>query len=421
MNEFKYFDHLMENKFDDRFFLDIIKFELDKRLYHYGSNFVQNHEHITNFNKLLFPLWYFKKYFSHLKITNDSAKKKILSTSYFNLYQKLEQIGYSVYSPPFMINTNKVLRSWQLNMKSFELLKLIKFSNFNDLLNQSSFIQISEYINLFKATSVEKRIDALIVSNDETAINKIAIETFRKINKPSFIFLHGLPGVYNNLDNNRADYLIVWGAKIKEHFVKAGIDSKKIFVAGHPLFDIKNTIENLRFSLDNILVTSKVLGGSQHSDGVHLTDRGNLIYYLNSIQSTLMRLGVKYVRLRPHPMQNVLWYQHFIDTKFFHLDSRSLNQSLDQSSLVIGPTSSLLVESYFHKVNYLVYEPLNNGLCLEGRQPAPPFDGSDSRIPVAISTDELFYLLKNKITIDGSFVYDYIQYPFDMSFLKKLI
>ena len=88
---------------------------------------------------------------------------------------------------------------------------------------------------------------------------------------------------------------------------------------------------------------------------------------------------------------------------------------------MIGPSSSIFIDSYFHNVNYLVYEPIFEGLSLSGLPAVPPFNGTDKRIPVASNEDELYYLLKNKICNDVSYIGDYIQHPFNLGFMKKLV
>ena len=50
-----------------------------------------------------------------------------------------------------------------------------------------------------------------------------------------------------------------------------------------------------------------------------------------------------------------------------------------------------------------------------------PFDGSDSRIPVAKKEDELEHLLMHKIKVNPSFFSDYIKTPFDLSCIQNII
>ena len=252
-------------------------------------------------------------------------------------------------------------------------------------------------------------------------MEKIAITVFNKIKKPSFLFLHGLPERYNNLDDNRTNYLIVWGEKIKENYVHHGVSPEKIFISGHPYYSSFKK-GDLRFSFDNILVITYALSGGQpRSNSYQLKDRGRAILYLYSIQSVLQKIGIKSVRFRPHPSESGLWYQRYIDTKFYFLDNESLCDSLKKTSLVIGSASTVILEAIYYGVNYILYEPVINNISLEGERLVPPFDGSDKRLPVANDEDSLLYILKNRIKIDTSIWDAYIKTPFDISFIKTLI
>lgn len=71
-------------------------------------------------------------------------------------------------------------------------------------------------------------------ANDMTAINRIAISACKNVGVKSMIYLHGLPaGSYNAIDNNRADYLCVWGDRMKELCVNAGVNANKVIVMGN--------------------------------------------------------------------------------------------------------------------------------------------------------------------------------------------
>jgi len=229
-----------------------------------------------------------------------------------------------------------------------------------------------------------------------------------------------LPGRYNSFDDNRSDFLIVWGEKIKENYINVGVNPNKIYVSGHPYYKTLNTL-NLKFSFDDILVLNNSIDGAHHSDGIIMGDRGNSILYLFSIERELKRLGVKSVRFRPHKEENIDWYYKFINDDFFKPDVNNFSESLKRSTLIIGPTSTVFLESIYYGVNYLVYEPSNEGKNLLNQQLVPPFDGSDSRTPVAKTEDDLKYVLKNKTKVDTSIFSDYISSPFDLSFVKNLI
>ena len=119
--------------------------------------------------------------------------------------------------------------------------------------------------------------------------------------------------------------------------------------------------------------------------------------------------------MRPHPSQNPKWLFRFIDNNFFSLDTATLSDSLNRSTLVIGPTSTLFLESLIYGVNYTVYEPLiNEDTSLGGYKLVPPFDGKNKKVPVANSEKELIEIISNKICNDVSIIDDYIAPKFSL-------
>jgi hypothetical protein len=261
---------------------------------------------------------------------------------------------------------------------------------------------------------------ALFVPNDVSFFENLSIAIFKELKRPSFIFLHGLPGRYNIIDENRSDYLIVWGEKIRQYYIQTGFSPEKVLVSGHPFYTDPGKKE-LRNDLSDILVLAKIGVGQHHSDGVKLYDRGNMILYLVYIQQVLSKLGVKRVRLRLHPSANTSWVYQYLDKSFFICDEAPLQSSLERSSLVIGPTSTVFLEALYAGVNYLPFEPAENGVTILNEQLVLPFDGSEPGVPVSFNTKELEYHLRNKSLTDRNILYDYISAPFDIHFLKDLI
>jgi len=425
LENFYYYDYLKKysNK-EDIEYLDLIKYELDMRIYYYGQHFKTPKEgnsnkrinyYIKNIIKNIF--WDIKYYFTKIISENNN---NILSNAYFTINSELSSLGYNVISPPWNIRLNNfILPSKFFYNQNKTFLKKINNNSFFDLLNNDFKYELYDFIINSKEI-YKKYINALFVPQDMSVMERIIIKVFKEINKPSFIFLHGLPGRYNNFDENRSDYLIVWGEKIKEIYLKQGFSPNKIFVSGHPYYKYLKTKE-LIFSLENILIITKSVSGAQHSDFCRVQDRGNLITYLFSIQFVLQKFGVKSVRFRPHPSENGDWYLKYIDKNFFHLDNKKLDDSLINSSLIIGPTSTVVLEAIYMGINYIVYEPVINDINLEGLTLVPPFDGSDNRLPVAKDEENLYEIIKNKAKIDISVWHDYIKTPFDISFIKNIL
>jgi hypothetical protein len=428
MNKFYYYDYFQSkaNKRDAEL-LDILKFELDTRVYYYGQHFRNPKEKNKSnvFKKfiknILVKSFYITKYIFAGGIKKD--KKNILSNAYFSFNSELSNLGFNIINPVWNNNFRtriSVPPSISFFQQTLNIFNKINNSKFNELLSESFKKELEDYITISKDV-YKKYIDALIVPYDLSAMERIAIKVFKEIKKPSFVFLHGLPGRYNNLDDNRTDYLIVWGEKIKQHYIDHGVSADKIFVSGHPYYNALIT-KNLRFSLDNILIITKsVNGGQPCSDRLIFSDRGNIILYLFSLQYVLQKFGVKTVRFRPHPSENGLWYLQYIDTKFYQLENGKFNDAVNKSTLIIGPTSTVMLEAMYLGVNYIIYEPVINDMVLDGTTIVPPFDGTDNRLPVAKNENELYNIIKNKIKIDTSIWNEYIKTPFDISFIKNLI
>lgn len=424
MESFYLLDFLKNNSHLSRSRYDNLRYELDKHLHYYGDHFKFPHEIHGNENRNLFRT-YAKYLYSLYKIVQNRKLKSqeniILSNSYFSVNKELKNIGYQVFCPSWQMSPDRnILSSLDLFFRSEKIKSKFRNSNFTDLLKDDFSNEIDQFEEILTRFFISRKIKSLFVPNDSSFFENMSIRICKQIGIPSFIFLHGLPGNYNNIDGNLTDYSIVWGRKIKENFINVGVDSSKIFISGHPYYKQKK-LTHLKFSFDNILVLTKTIVGAQHRNGVLLGDRGNLILYLYSVEKILKRLGVKSVRLKPHPSENENWYLKFINNDFYKFEGDNLQQSIQKSTLIIGPTSTVFIESLYYGVNYVVYEPSLSNIDLVNRPLAQPFDGTDSKIPVSKDEAELEYILKNKIMVDPTCFNDYITTPFDISFVKKLI
>lgn len=428
MSKFYLFDYIKEYSGINEEILESLKFDLDKRIYYYGQHFKFPHEGQWLLRDLLsYEVKNFlEDYFIYFKIMLnnvifDRRRKNILSNSYFKVNSELKKIGFGVYSPSWCMNEDKnILTNYNLYNITKRLQKVIRNGDFKELFSDALLSKIKDFRKNLEKFVIKNNFVAVCVPNDMCFFENLSIKVFRKANMPSFVFLHGLPAIYNDMDNNRADYLIVWGDRIKDNFVKAGVKKEKIFVSGHPYYGGFNA-KDLRYSFDNILVVNKSMNGAQYSDRVVLSDRGNLITYLYSIQNALEKFQIKSVRVRLHPSENYVWYQKFIDTNFYKIDALPLPESLKKATLVIGPTSSVFLESTYYGVNYIVYEPCDNEFDLINFRLVPPFDGSDPRVPVAKTEEDLVSFLKNKTMNSPDFFGEYIKSQFDISFIKDII
>ena len=132
------------------------------------------------------------------------------------------------------------------------------------------------------------------------------------------------------------------------------------------------------------------------------------------IQTVLEYFGVKNVRFRPHPSEDINWYLKYIDNDFFMPDLQSIDKSINESTLIIGPTSTVFLESINSGVNYIVYEPkLANGLGLDGYEIISPFDGSDINVPVANDILSLKSIILKKQFVNPKMLSEYLNIKFN--------
>jgi hypothetical protein len=407
--------------------LDLMKYELDQRIYYYGGQFRSPWEAsgtryplARQMRKVAASLVRRVAFERSLRQRLPQGKR-VLSNAYFSANAEMRRLGYAVLSPPWGGSTRA---DFLPNREAFDacraLGKIVGRASFVDLLAESTAEAVKAFADALRQAVQSVDAAALVVPNDAGMWERLAIREFRKMGRPSFVFLHGLPGRYNRFDEGRTDYLVVWGERIRKNYIQAGHDPKRVLVSGHPYYRDMPASEPSH-SLEDVLVLTKSMNGAQHSEEVVLTDRGNLAAYLYFVQEALESLGVRRARLRPHPVENGDWYRGFLDMGFYALDREGLPESLRRSSLVIGPASTVMLESLYHGVFYQVFEPVSAGRCMDNYPAVPPFDGSDPRLPVAKDTDGLARLLKSGGAIDPSFWAEYVRTPFSLDFMKGIV
>jgi len=427
MPEVSLIDYLKENKVFDTDLFDSLYFDIGCLVYYYGDHFINPREKTIHKKKSIKSSLkeQFIKYNVRLNMLKNrkhiKQEPKIISNSYFTVNSEIEALGYNVYRPIWALAyRQKLCANISLLNKTNYIKDLVLNKNFTDIVSPNFLKTLQAYRKEMTDFYNKQNVMALVVPNDISFMENFTIKIFKEIEKPSFIFLHGLPGRYNPIDENRSDYLIVWGEEIKNLYIKVGVSEDKILVSGHPLYKQYNAT-NLRFTFDEILIITKTLPGSQFSDKVRLYDRGNIVVYLLQIEKVLKILGIKSVRLRPHPSEKIAWYYKFIDKNFFREDTDILGDSLSKATLVIGPSSTVLLESIYYGVNYIIFEPSMDNVDILNLELFPPFDGTYNEIPVAKNEEDLKEMLENKIKINSSVFNKFVKTPFDISFIKNIL
>jgi hypothetical protein len=408
MNKNLLLEYIESNNLKNKEYYDFLKEAFDQRFYYYGGHFLDPFEKkINRRRKVKIIIISIIKYFyvMLMGIKKKKPKPTILSSAYFNVDQHLTfNHGLNSSRPPWKYNSSKNnIFDYKLFRSSNKLDKLLHKENFSYLISDEFIKEIDLYRNDVTKFIVSNNIVALFVSNDIGFFEKLYISIFKELNLPTFVFVHGLQFWLNESDFNRADYLVVWGKLSKQDFIKNGVIGDKIIISGHPKYK-KIEKKNLKFDFSDILVLGNSMNGTNPSNDYTLTDRSNCIYYLYLIQNCLLDLGVKKVRFRPHPSENKDWYKNNINSSFFQIDYEDLDTSLNASTLVIGPTSTVFLESLIRGVNYVIFNPPNQyGLGLNGYRIPSIYNGDNKKVPVAKSVSELREILikknQNDITI----------------------
>ena len=421
INSFYFYQYLFHSTAIDNKYMDLIKYELDKRMYLCGNHFKANNE---KYSSIKFYVYLFIKIIFVLLnklLKRKSDRSVIISSAYSHFNDELRKLGYKVVFPELNIgNRHNYFGNIRILLKYEYIKRGFRKENLNTIINDNFKGRINDLRSDLIKYLISHNVKALFVANDMAFLEKMLIDIFKEIRKPSYVYLHGLPSRYNHTDDNRADYLLVWGNKIKENYIRSGVRENKILSIGHSFY--KNISKNkLRFEYSDILIiTQSIPGAPEDSEQLLLQDRGNILYYLWTIKDVLTKLKVTSVRFRPHPSENPKWYLNNLDNKFFQLDKSPLYKSLQAATLVIGPTSTVFLEAIQNGVNYLVYEPCIQGRNLKNQTLFPPFDGLDPRIPVAKNQDDLYNYLVSQCPVDVSIYNELVGQPLDSNSIKNL-
>lgn len=420
-------DYLENSEYTDSNVYSYIRPEIESRLFHGDDSIIVRYRQ-SGFNLLKTLKKILRKIFLSTKLliaeSNNTiwqlkTKNCVLSTGYFSIDNELKKHGYSVFRAPWVSgirSKGSILPSHELFVAVLKYEGKLKKTYFFDLLSSNSIAALLDLKNVFYNVFVKHHVSSFICASSYDTYDRMSIDVLKMLGKRSFMYQHGLPGVYENHMKYYDDTydLMVWGQAFKDKYVSLGMDPNKIHVVGHSWYQNLD-FDKLRFDLEDVLIITKaVIGIRVHADDCEGDTSASLLY-LHSIRNVLKKCGVQRVRVRPHPSESKEWYRKFLDPDFFVLDNYDLNSSLKRSSLVIGPTSSVFIDATYNGVNYLVYEPnYKEGKDLFGNKIVFPFDGSDQRIFVANSESELIENIQDIKMHDLSFWPDYVHTPFDL-------
>ena len=423
----KYLVDTADNELSKKY-IDFFKAELDWHMYisetHMSEAYYKNRA--IGMNEKLKRLYQYANALFIQSNTKQSNNIKVLST--LKLPQKdthsLSQLGFDSYSPiwhplrkKYIFGDYKTLK-WHKNIQN-----RIRNDDFHLFLDSKFHEELETFQQYLLAQYQEQDFRALFLYTDQYFYSKYSIDIFKKMNRPSFVFTHGMPGMYSKEVDNRSDYLMVWSEKIRKNYIDVGFDPSKVKVVGHPLYKNLDKVKSLRSDLSDILIipVSSVTWHQHEYDNTVVNDASMVLLYLYKVQKVLMRLGIKKARYRPHPSINKKWIHPFLDPEFYVCDTEVLTRSLGKSSLVIGANSTVVLEALMQGVNYIAFDPKDeNGVNMSGYKSVPPFDGTEEKLMLAKDEPELENMLKSNAMTDYRLVHDFIE-DFDLSVLMELI
>ncbi|WP_423147461.1 hypothetical protein [Rubrolithibacter danxiaensis] len=413
-----YYNSITSNYDSDLY--DSLLYLSNDTLYNYGDHQNANVNTLKKFVKKKIKSFFEVFFIIKLLLISKRHKKKIiLSNAYVNLQIK----DCITLLPPWSVSLS------QSNLSSFQLSVLIKRINtvlrkrelkdfFSSKFQKLIFDYQVELARLFKSHKVR----CLIVPNDLSFYENISIKIARENRIPTFVYLHGLPARCNGIDDNRADYLIVWGNGIKDLYKKSGVPAEKILCLKHPIYSdfIEST---LRSDFSNVLVLSKALPGTPSSSNeLILSDRTTSLYYLELVKENLKKFGVKSAKLRLHPAESTLFYQKNLIDNFYSIELINKSQALSKASLVVGPSSTMILDSLIAGVNYILYDPIIKDEIIAGAELVSPFDGSSFIKLTKTFEDFQRHVTLPKTNIDFHLLKDYFEVNNDdfQKFLKLI-
>lgn len=393
----EYFNSITRNLDEDTY--DLLSYTANDILYNFSDHHVATKNRLKqgfgdSFKKNITKYFRFSIFLKNFLLFRKKKSNTIMSNAYVNV----NLYGANVVLPPWVFSPKGIVASSLAIYFVIENIdRELKKRSIKILMSQEFKLLLSKFEKELLKLFSDYKVGALVVPNDMAFFENLSIKIAKKYNIASFVYLHGLPARYNNIDDNRAEYLVVWGSGLKNEYVNAGVDAKKILTLKHPTYsNFHKTV--LKSTLDNVLVLTKAISGVPCiSTEIVLPKRSVLLYYLELVKSNLKELGVTKAKLRLHPSELKSFYEDNLTDDFFVIDESSLNDALTNASLVFGPTSTMVLDAIKAKKNYILFDPVIDGLTLEGMPLVPPFTG-DFFIKLSNSFEEIRNNVANSST-----------------------
>ena len=332
----------------DKEFLALIDTHLKMKLYYYGDHFKINKRRFAKLSFLIncVVTIVHNTFINLIKKKNPNPDHRVLSAAgpwYDNWLVK--NLNYSVdrcnYSPSRFKSS---MPKFNLLLQQMRILYILQFCDFNFLISERFKRTVYDYKQNIKDEIISNGYSLLLVPGDLDLPDRLLIQVFKELGLVTVCLAHGgMPSIYDHLNESKTDFVSMYGSRQVYGYTSSGYNPKRFLTTGHPHYDCWPT--EFRFGLDNILVCTKSADGIPSEIDYLQHNRSECLSYIYEIGKVLKELGVKKAKLRMHPSENPDWYAKFIDTKFFVIDQDKLSASLANSTLVIGPVSTLFIDA----------------------------------------------------------------------------
>lgn len=412
--------------------LPLIKYEFDSLLLQYGAHYKRNSDAARIGRN---PREYARELFKFFWRMQDSidnnggfagSRKKVrpclLSSAYFEWAQALQRIGADVGPQPWLDAEDNIPNSIDFYAQCRAVKELLSsdFSTYYMPEFREVLLRAAENLRAYLASHP---CEALLIPYTLGYFEGVSTHSLPALDKKSFLCIHGLPYRLDWVRDGEhpVDFIVVWGDIMKRALAARGFDGDRILVSGHPSYSGRLQ-KPIRSSLDRVLVLGYAQMGAPLLNLPHYANRQLALAYAWTIQRCLKSINIQSATIRPHPSESPDWYAAHLDSAFWQVDYGSLPEAIERSSIIIGPTSTVMIDAGMQGVNYICYNPSGNAYNPFGaasREPDLPFDGSDPRVPVARDDESLCRALRDNATLKEDAISDYIGKQFRPEVILK--
>lgn len=400
-----YLGQLMRSYPEKAEVLEWMKYALDNRMTYFGEHFKTPYEVRPLKLRVRERLGFLYKRMRTMAVSYEGA---VISNAYFNVSDYIQKEGYNVVLPPW--------QTQNISKEAQETLYQMMYADFNLVLTDDYLKRVYNLRDELREFFTKNKTPFVLLANDLVPVHRIAIDVCKELGIPTGVFLHGLPGRYDALDDSRGDYLFVWGEKIKENYINAG-SKTNIIVTGHPNFSSFKLADK---KPENVLVLSRSINGaSPYSDRHYVDERGICIQHIYALETALRKTGIDHAVLRLHPSENPEWYAKFMDKDFYTLDTHPLSYSISHAKMVVGYISTVMLDTVLNDIPCYpyVFDKESNRYADEI---VPPFCNRPD-FPTAYTVDELVKNLKTRHCVTKEHFDGYINPTFDVKIITQFI